>query len=238
MRIAVIQHRLRESASEDALALANAARVAAEKGAEFVVLPEVPSLHDSESAARKELYRRLDETDGVRLIPHVGTEHAGVALVTEPLAGRSELGKIGLLVGDAVLVRDEWESMLTQSPSAVVLNPRSESDLQAEASLELAIALSDSLAGLVIIAECDGAEPGDPGHGGSAIVLLGEVVAEALSGDDVLVADVLVPVPQPEPRDGLPQLPTILEQRIAHHHGVRPPVAYPADLSEGGTGTR
>ncbi len=118
-------------------------------------------------------------------------------------------------------------------PNVAVLLPRSESDLQAEAVLELAIALSDSLAGLVIVVDTDGSEPGHPGHGGSAIIMFGKVVAEAMSGDDILFADVELPVGRPEPREPLPEMPTILQQRLAHHQGHHLEVDYLADLSDG-----
>jgi hypothetical protein len=114
-----------------------------------------------------------------------------------------------------------------------VFLPRSENELQAEAILELALALSDSLAGLVIVVEPDGAEPGDPGHGGSAIIMFGKMVAEAMSGDDILYADIELPVGPPEPREPLPQMPPILQQRLAHHQGHQLEVDYPADLSDG-----
>jgi len=109
----------------------------------------------------------------------------------------------------------------------------SESDLQAEAILEVALALSDSMAGLVLVADTDGAEPGDPGHGGSAIIRLGEMVAEAGDGDEVLIAEVATPVAQPEPREALPEIPTLLAQRLATHRGKRLEVEYLADLTDG-----
>jgi hypothetical protein len=68
-------------------------------------------------------------------------------------------------------------------------------------------------------------------------VLLGEVAAEAFGDTDVLVADVRVPVPQPEPPEPLPQVPTILAQRLAHHGGTKLGVGYPADLSDGRGGS-
>ena len=106
-----------------------------------------------------------------------------------------------------------------------VLCPHSENDMQAEAVLELALGLSSSLAGLIIVIDSAGAEPGEPGHGGSAIVQLGEVVAEAMGdGDQTLVFEVELPIVQPEPRELLPEIPTILSGRLAQHHGEKPGV--------------
>lgn len=139
------------------------------------------------------------------------------------------LGSVALLTGDEVFDAARLRSLADGSTDVLVLCPASESEIQAEGVLEYAIGLSDSVAGLVLVVENDGAEPGDPGHGGSAIVLLGEVLAEAMSGADLIEAEVRVPVPQPVPRNPLPELPTIIAQRIAHHEGRHVPVEYPAD---------
>ena len=86
----------------------------------------------------------------------------------------------------------------------------------------------------MVVADSVGAEAGEPGHGGSSIILLGEVLAEAMGQDgDVLFADVPEPVPAPEPPDPVPAVPTILAQRVATHEGRRLDMGYPADLSEG-----
>jgi hypothetical protein len=119
-----------------------------------------------------------------------------------------------------------------KKPQVAIMVPNAENDMQAEAALELAIGLSDSLAGLVIVVGSAGAEPGEAGHGGSAIVHLGKVVAEAMGDEDqTLEFEVDTPIPQPEPRGLLPQIPTILSQRLANHQGRKPDVDYPADLN-------
>lgn len=233
MKIAVVQHRLRETPEADAAALLDAARAAAEAGAEFVVMPEVPSLGDTYSAVRESMYAALDDVEGMRLIPHVGPGHEGVAFVTDPLAGAEGLGSISLTVGDACFKGSAWIEAMGKPAMVAVMCPRSENDLQAEAAMEVALALSDSLAGLVIIAETAGAEVGEPGHGGSAIIALGKVVAEAMDSDELLLADVALPVAQPEPREPLPAIPTILQQRLAHHAGHKLDMGYLADLSDG-----
>lgn len=232
MKIAVIQHALKDSARDDAAALLEASRRASEAGAELVVLPVVPSL-ESDEAERERLYESLAEMQGVRFVPHSGIGHAGTSYVAEPIKGLEQLGRPALLVGDSVLDKAVWREVLAAEPSFAVLCPRSENDLQSEGALELGIALSDSLAGLIMIAECDGAESGQSGHGGSAIIVLGDLMAEALGGDEVLMADVTVPIPQPEPRESLPALPTILSQRLSRHRGQKPTADYLADLSGG-----
>ena len=83
-----------------------------------------------------------------------------------------------------------------------------------------------------------GAEIGDPGHGGSAIIVLRAVVAEGFAEADVVLAELSGPVAGPEPPEPLPQLPTLIAQRVAHHRGERLKVEWPADLSEGGGGAR
>ncbi len=139
------------------------------------------------------------------------------------------LGTVAVLSGDAAFDPDVLRKLAADGTDVLVLCPASESDLQAEAVLEFAIKLSDSVAGLVLVVENDGAEPGQPGHGGSAIVLLGEILAEAMGGADLLEAEIGIPVPQPVPRDPLPQLPTILAQRVANHQGRHVHVDYPSD---------
>ncbi len=140
------------------------------------------------------------------------------------------LGRTVTLAGDAAIDPAEHRLLLESPPDVLVLSPGAESDIQAEAVLELAIALSISLAGLVIVSERSGAEPGEPGHGGSAVILLGEVVAEAMSPDDLLLAEIPVPVTLPGPRAPLPEPSPILAQRLAHHRGERMTADYPADL--------
>ena len=141
------------------------------------------------------------------------------------------LGRVAVLHGDAAIDPVEHERLAVDPPDCIVLAAGAESELQAEAVLELALALSISVAGLVLVCERSGAEPGGAGHGGSAIVVLGEVLAEALLNDDVIVADVPVPIPVPAPRAPMPALSPILAQRLAHHRGERASVEYPADLT-------
>jgi hypothetical protein len=67
--------------------------------------------------------------------------------------------------------------------------------------------------------------------GGSCVASLGEVIAEAGDDEETLVVELDAPVPPPDPREPLPELPPILVQRWAHHHGTKPVVDYLADMS-------
>ena len=144
---------------------------------------------------------------------------------------RTPLGMTAALSGDDCLDPLVARELSAALPDAIIMRPDSESDLQAEAVLERALGLSEAASGLVLVAETDGGADGEPGHGGSAIVALGEVSAEAEAGDDVLVAELRVPVGQPDVRLPVPDLPPILAQRLAIHRGERVEVDYPADLT-------
>jgi hypothetical protein len=229
MRIAVIQHLLRGNDDEDAVALANAAADATDMGAEVVVFPSVPVLADSsqgDPVAR--IFSAIGEAQREQVVylnPALAADGGDVADL--PL-----LGQTAMLVGDGCADAAEILRISGKKPLVAILAPRSDNDLQAEAVAEFALGLSDSIAGLVIIAECAGAEPGEPGHGGSAIIHLGEVVAEAMSEvDETLTAEFELPIAQPEPRELLPKVPSILLGKAARHQGRRPDVEYPADLS-------
>ena len=229
MRIAVIQHVLRGTDADDAVALANAAVEATGMEAEVVVFPPAPVLMDGSAGDPvPKLFAAIGQVRSdsvVFLNPAIAPE--GVHDAVLPV-----LGSTVLLIGDACMDYSQILAVAAKKPAVAILVPNAENDLQAEAILELAIGLSDSLAGLIVIVGAAGAEPGEPGHGGSAIVHLGDVVAEAMGDEDqTLYFDVDLPIPQPEPRGLLPQIPTILSQRLAHHQGRKPEVDYPADLN-------
>lgn len=226
MKIAVVQHRLRPAPAQDLEALVGASGEAARRGAQVLVLPAVPALQDGPLS--EELWRRLDEAapGAALLIPRVPEGHAGVSQMREV----EPLGRVALISADSVSDAAALSASAEKRPGVAVLSPGSESELQAEAFLELAIGLSTSLASLVIVAETDGATIGEPGHGGTAILHLGEVLAEAMGGDDLLIADVEVPVGSPEPASALPEIPLLLAQRLAAHRGRKLSVDYPADL--------
>ena len=226
MRLAVIQHAMRPAPAQDLEALLVATARAAESGAEVIVIPGVPALDEGPLA--EDLWRRLEET-----APGITTIAAGCEEPDDGCGGTVEvapLGRVLTLTGDVCIEPGALAAFAKGAPDVAVLAPRSESELQAQAVFELAIGLSTSLAPLVVIAEPDGAEIGDPGHGGSAVVYLGEVLGEAMSGDDLLLVDIVLPIAPPEPRDSIPLVPPVLAQRVGAHRGVRVAVDYPADL--------
>lgn len=226
MRIAVAQHTIRFAPAQDLEALVIAAAQARAEGAEVVFLPAVAAVDDGPLA--DDLWRRLEEDAPgiVVLSAHTGLDDGdGWVLVETPL------GTTAFVAGDACFDADMLEVLAAQSPAVTVLAPASESEIQAQGTLELAVGLSLSLSAIIIVVESDGAAPGEPGHGGSAIVQLGEVVAEAINADDLLLTDVDVPVGPPEPRQALPEVPPLLRQRIAAHQGTKLAVDYPADLN-------
>jgi hypothetical protein len=231
VKIAVIQHRLRDSSEADIEALHAAASAASDAGAEAVFMPEPLScLCDAEDLER--FYTGLDGLSGLRLIPATPPDADGFSATAPPLEGIEGLGRIALLAGDSCMMGLELVRILGDAPNVAVLAPRSENDLQAEAMMELAMGLSESLASLVLVTESAGAEPGDIGHGGSAIIYLGEVLAEAMGQEDaILYADIELPLSRPESPEPLPAIAPILLQRVAHHSGQHPPMDYPAELS-------
>ena len=226
MRIAVVQHNLRPAPAQDLEALVLAVARCAAAGVETVILPDLTSVFDGPLG--EELWRRIgDEVPDVDvLVPEGGLAGAADVAVEE----RPGLGRVAFLSGDACIDAEALASVASASPDLAVLAPRSESELQAQAVLEVAIGLSTSLAAVVVIVEPDGAALGDPGHGGSAVLHLGEVVAEAMAGDDRLVLELDMPAGPPEPRRALPLIPPVLLQRLAVHRGHKLEVGYPADL--------
>lgn len=225
MRIAVVQHTVRLAPDEDLEALVDSVVRAGARDAEWVVLPEVAAV--AEGPLSDELWRRLEEeAPGVAATAVcVGPEEPCVIL-----DGEDAPGVTAIIAGDSCFSPEALACAHAHAPGVLVLAPHAESDIQAEATLEFAIALSTSLASLVIVVDTDGAGPGEPGHGGSAIVYLGEVLAEAMTGDDVLYADVDPPVGPPESPDPMPGVPALLAQRVAAHQGRKLEVDYPVDL--------
>ncbi|MDI6713075.1 MAG: hypothetical protein QMD96_07545 [Anaerosomatales bacterium] len=150
----------------------------------------------------------------------------------EPLLdGIDLLGPSAVLQGDAAIDPAELTRVRRERPAVLVLMPGAESELQAEGVLELALAASVSVASVVVVAEHGGGDIGSPGHGGSAVVVAGEVVTEAFGTEDLVLADVPVPPPPVDASAPDPDPPLILKQRLARHRGEKPEVDYLADLS-------
>lgn len=137
-------------------------------------------------------------------------------------AGELPADRVAVLEGDRCF--DAASLTAVRGRDVLVLAPAAETPLQAEAIIEFAIALSSSLVGLVLVEE-------PPWPGGSAVIQLGEVLAEAGEGEEELTAEVRLPLPVPETGAPLPELPPILAQRLAVHAGRRADPGYLADLS-------
>lgn len=228
MKLAVIQHGLRSDPLDDARAAAAAAVAAGGEGAEFIVVPALDSLaHPDARTAFAEGTRDIRTGLLVPLVTPSVRAHVFTAAEVPEVARR--LGTVALLFGDACMDPAVLERTAAEKPAVLILTPRSEGELQAEAMLELALGLSESVAGLVVVAEATGGAFGESGHGGSAIVLLGDLMAEAFT-EETIVAELPEPVPAPEPREPLPEVPTILQQRLANHEGRHLDPGYLADL--------
>ncbi len=228
MRIAVLHHRCRGDAAADVAALTEAARSACEQDAEVIVCPRPPSLAGMPLDEREVLLAGIDGcAEGAALLVSFAADDDSTGRIVE-----TPLGTTALASGDACL-RPETASRIKEARAdSVVWRPGAESELQAEAILEYALECAPALAGLVVLAECSGTVVHPAHDGTSAIIHLGELVAESASADDeVLMVDVEVPLPAPEPDLALPEPPPMLVQRIAAHEGRKPPVDYPADLS-------
>jgi predicted amidohydrolase len=211
----------------DLAALLALAEEASDEGASVIVCPRLPGL-----ASDSRIYQAF--------IANV-REHAPGSLVIIPsVAGHREeslhpfvtpLGRTLALIGDDCIDPEcharAWELRV----EAMVWQPEPESALQAEAALEVALDATLSVAGLVLVTGLAGDGDGARGFGGSAIVQLGDIVAEAGPGEECVYADVDVPVPMPERHSHRPELPPILAQRLAHHRGGKLQVDWPADLS-------
>lgn len=235
MKVAVIDLARRGSVEADVDALVDAVERACAAGAGVIVTPApawftVASVREARASARILAACRDAHFLGVpsghaEFDAPFGEDRRGATFERTPL------GMTASLWGDGCLDPDNARELMAAAPDALVLRPGSESELQAEAMIERALALSESVAGLVIVAEPHGAAVGEPGHGGSVIAALGELLAEAVGDEDVLIAELeVVPVPAPEPRDPPPGLPPILAQRLSRHRGERVSVGYPADV--------
>jgi hypothetical protein len=230
MKIIVIQHLLRGSAAADLESLSEEVSTACALGAGVIVCPRVAAIQDGELIARPFLDRvGICDEGTTLLVPFAWPRDEGDELQMK----WTPLGATALLSGDAALDADLLARLNASSPDALVLRPCAESPLQAEAFMEHAIALSASVAPVVIVAEPLGPLDEPAAFGGSAIAVEGELVAEAESTDESELLELNIDVPGVFnlPRERVPAISGILAQRWAHHHGTRAPIDYPADLS-------
>jgi hypothetical protein len=137
----------------------------------------------------------------------------------EPLEPHtSGLGRTLILDGDECIDPALFEQIQALRCDALVWLFDAEDPLQAEAALELALDATLQLAPLIVIAAVTGHGHGMSAHGIGAIVNLGEIVSEGARDDDLLIARVPAPAGFVEPPRRLPELPPILQQRLAAHH--------------------
>lgn len=228
MRIAVLHHRCRGDVDTDTEALVDAARESCAEGAEIIICPRVPSLAGLSGDARRALLADIEGCiEGAALLISFADDDASEGRIVE-----TPLGRTALVAGDAVLKPETAARLRDEGVHAAVWRPGAESELQAEAIMEYALGCAPVLAGLLVLSECSGTL-GHPAHSGmSAIMHLGALVAQSEGeSDETLMADLEMPLAAPEPGMPLPEVPTLLQQRVATHEGRKVPVEYPADLS-------
>jgi hypothetical protein len=210
----------------DLAALLFMSEQAEDEGADVIVYPSVPGLCGSASLLAAFAQNVTDRAPQVSIVAPCASEATAGRL--EPFATR--LGRTLVLGGDACIDPDTYPAIEAMGLDALVWQMDTESVLQAEAMLELALDASLSHAGLVLSACLAGEARGVTSHGGSAIVHLGEILAEAGSDEDLLIADIAVPVALPE-RRGLRVVPApVLAQRLAAHRGTKVRTAHPAEV--------
>ncbi|HEX9093928.1 MAG TPA: hypothetical protein VF902_08090 [Coriobacteriia bacterium] len=225
MRIAVVQHRIRTHERMDLAALLSLAEQAADEDADVVVFPCIPGLLPGAGLLEAFAANVLDRAPQVSLLsPCVAVRRRGTV---QSIATR--LGRTAVLAGDECIDAGLFADLEALELEALVWQMDTESALQAEATLELALDASLSLAGLVLVSSLAGEARGLHSFGGSAIVHLGELLAEAGDDEDLLLADLSTPVALPVRRGPRPVPAPVLTQRLAVHRNLRPGAAHPSD---------
>lgn len=226
MKIAVVQHRIRVHERMDLAALLSMSEQAADEGASVIVYPCVPGLSHGSGLVAAFASNVIQIAPQVTIVaPCVARSREG-GLVAVP----TQLGRTLVLAGDECIDASLYPEVEALAPEALVWQVETESPLQAEALLELALDASLSQAGLVITACLVGEGRGVSSCGGSAIVHLGEILAEAGDGEDLVLADVPVPVSLPERRGRRAVPAPVLQQRLAAHRGRKITPEYPATI--------
>jgi predicted amidohydrolase len=216
LRIAVLQHKMRTHERMDLAALLALSEEAAEEHAQVLVYPCVPGIGTQQQLMQAFAMNVIERVPGAVVVaPCVGVTREGPVQ-----AANTPLGSTVVLSGDDFLDPAVYDQIQQIGPDALVWQSASESDLQAEAILELALDTSLSLCGLVLVAATIGRARGVESFGVSAIVHLGEILAEGGDDEAVLTADVVVPVTLPERRGPRPVLAPVLAQRLAVHRGA------------------
>jgi len=227
LRIAVVQHRVRTHERMDLAALLAMSEHASDEGAQSIVFPRIPGIVPG-SPLLEAFFRNVAERcPGMYCIRPRMRHRTGEAMGCTPTA----LGRTIVLADDDCIDPALFPHIQALDCEALVWMLVSEDDLQAEAVLELALDASLTLAPLVIVVSVTGHARDVDAHGLSAIVHLGELVAEGGEGEDLLIADLGLPAAMTQKTRRLPEPTPVLLQRLAAHRGTKAPVEYPADLS-------
>jgi predicted amidohydrolase len=204
VKIALVQHRIRNHERMDLAALLSMSEQAEDEGADVIVYPCVPGIGYASQLMTAFVAPCAARDLGGRLHP-----------------APTRLGSTLVLAGDDCIDASLYPEVESLGLEALVWQMATESPAQAEALLELALDASLSQAGLVLTACLYGEARDISSSGGSAIVHLGEILAEAGEGEDLLLADVHIPVLLPERRGRRAVPAPVLQQRFAAHHGKK-----------------
>jgi len=227
LRIAVVQHRIRTHERMDLAAMLAMSEHASDEGAQVIVYPHVPGIVPG-SQLLDAFFRNVGERcPGMQLVRPRMRHRAGEEMACSPTA----LGRTIVLADDDCIDPALFPLVQALGCETLVWMFVAEGDLQAEAILELALDASLTLAPLVIVASVTGHARDVDAHGLSAIVHLGELVAEGGGGEDLLIADLAVPAAMTQHVRRLPEPTPVLLQRLAAHRGTTAPLDHPADLS-------
>jgi predicted amidohydrolase len=215
VKIALVQHRIRNHERMDLAALLSMSEQAEDEGADVIVYPCVPGIGYASQLMTAFAANVMERAPQVSIVAPCAARDLGGRLHPAP----TRLGSTLVLAGDDCIDASLYPEVESLGLEALVWQMATESPAQAEALLELALDASLSQAGLVLTACLYGEARDISSSGGSAIVHLGEILAEAGEGEDLLLADVHIPVLLPERRGRRAVPAPVLQQRFAAHHG-------------------
>ncbi len=230
MLVAALQLAEGGSAADDLAALTVGVADAVSSGAELIAVPCLPRLADDPAglANVRELVRAV-AGDATVVLPCAGIARGGGSAVNEESSSApAGYGSLAVLCGDEALDPEVLGGLAVEGPDVLVWQVEGESALQVEAVREYAIAVSETVSSLVLVASRIG--PEGVAAGGSVIVFAGDVLAEAGDAPAVLLASVITPLLPPESPGEAPPAPPLLVERLAAHRGTKAPVDYLADM--------
>jgi hypothetical protein len=207
----------------DLAALLSLSERAADEEAGIIVYPRIPGLGSGVGLVEAFTQNVTERA------PHVAFVAPASDAVPPHRPSMTRLGLTLVLGGDECVDEALFPEIESMGLEALVWQVSTSSALQAEALMELALDASLSLAGLVLVAGVWGEARGVHAFGGSAIACLGELMAEAGDGEELLIADVETPVALPVRRGPRPVPASVLAQGLAAHRGERPVSDHPVD---------